>query len=173
MGKLYLKMKREDPERKKLGYLPYIATHSRASVGTLLAASFCERLNSAGNNGKPLQWLLDCHSTCLLSEPAKQPHVPERFAGRVFAVLSARGRLPNVPVIININKHGRYKCSLCNDSSGMKCSHARSVKSAESKFESKSRAEVHAIDFEEGNGSAPAIRSRGPFGRVVPSEGGA
>jgi hypothetical protein len=48
MGKLYLKMKRDDPELKKLGYLPYMATHSRASVGTLLAASFCERINSAG-----------------------------------------------------------------------------------------------------------------------------
>ena len=37
----------EDKDRSKYGYLPYIATASRASLGTLLASSFCERVNSA------------------------------------------------------------------------------------------------------------------------------
>ena len=49
LGLLYKKMKRDDPERKRLGFLPYMATHSRAGVGSLLAASFCERINSAGS----------------------------------------------------------------------------------------------------------------------------
>ncbi|KAJ1450411.1 hypothetical protein M885DRAFT_621721 [Pelagophyceae sp. CCMP2097] len=39
----------EDPDRKKYGYLPYMATHSRGGVGSLLASSFCERINSAAN----------------------------------------------------------------------------------------------------------------------------
>ena len=30
------------------GYLPAMATHSRASIGSLLASSFCERINSGG-----------------------------------------------------------------------------------------------------------------------------
>ncbi|KAJ1447811.1 hypothetical protein M885DRAFT_541379 [Pelagophyceae sp. CCMP2097] len=39
----------EDPDRKKYGHLPYMATHSRGGVGSLLASSFCERINFAAN----------------------------------------------------------------------------------------------------------------------------
>jgi hypothetical protein len=39
----------EDPEKKSFGYLPYMATASRASIAALLASSFCERVNSATN----------------------------------------------------------------------------------------------------------------------------
>mmetsp|Transcript_19067 Transcript_19067/g.47859 ORF Transcript_19067/g.47859 Transcript_19067/m.47859 type:complete len:120 (+) Transcript_19067:2055-2414(+) len=39
----------EDTDSTIYGFLPYIATHSRASVGTLLASSYAERINSAAN----------------------------------------------------------------------------------------------------------------------------
>jgi hypothetical protein len=39
----------DDPDRKKYGYLPIMATHSRGSIGTLLSSSFAERINSAAN----------------------------------------------------------------------------------------------------------------------------
>jgi hypothetical protein len=38
-----------DQDRKQYGYLPYMATGSRGSLGALLASSFCERVNSAAN----------------------------------------------------------------------------------------------------------------------------
>ncbi len=38
--------KRKDP---KYGFLPYMATHSRGSVSSLLASSYVERINSAVN----------------------------------------------------------------------------------------------------------------------------
>ena len=39
----------EDPDASKYGFLPYMATHSRGSVGSLLASSYPERINSAAN----------------------------------------------------------------------------------------------------------------------------
>ena len=38
-----------DPTREKFGFLPYMATGSKASVGSHLASSFAERINSAAN----------------------------------------------------------------------------------------------------------------------------
>jgi len=40
---------KDDPDRKKYGYLPLMATHSRGSIGSLLSSSFAERINSAAN----------------------------------------------------------------------------------------------------------------------------
>ena len=48
LGSFYQRLIESDPDRKKFGYLPFMATHSVASVGSLLSASFCERINSAG-----------------------------------------------------------------------------------------------------------------------------
>ena len=42
-------MIRADPDRARFGYLPYMATGSKASVGAFLASSYAERVNSAGN----------------------------------------------------------------------------------------------------------------------------
>ena len=49
MGKLVLCMIEMDPTREKFGVLPYTATGSCASISKMLAQSFAERLNSAGN----------------------------------------------------------------------------------------------------------------------------
>ena len=38
-----------DPTGTVFGYLPQMATTSRGSIGAYLAASFCERINSAAN----------------------------------------------------------------------------------------------------------------------------
>jgi len=38
-----------DPTGTVFGYLPQMATTSRNSIGAFLAASFCERINSAAN----------------------------------------------------------------------------------------------------------------------------
>ena len=43
------KLLNDDGDGTKYGFLPYMATHSRASVGSLLASSFAERINSAAN----------------------------------------------------------------------------------------------------------------------------
>jgi hypothetical protein len=48
LGKLIQKWIAATPTRNVFGYLPFMATHSRASVGSLLASSYCERVNSAG-----------------------------------------------------------------------------------------------------------------------------
>jgi hypothetical protein len=37
------------PDASNYGFLPYMATHSRGSVGSLLASSYAERVNSAAN----------------------------------------------------------------------------------------------------------------------------
>jgi hypothetical protein len=39
----------EDETASQYGFLPYMATHSRGSVGSLLASSYAERINSAAN----------------------------------------------------------------------------------------------------------------------------
>jgi hypothetical protein len=49
MGHILKQFITEDPDRKKYGHLPYMATGSKASIGALLASSFCERINSAAN----------------------------------------------------------------------------------------------------------------------------
>ena len=42
-------MIRSDPDRATFGYLPYMATGSKASCGSFLASSYAERVNSAAN----------------------------------------------------------------------------------------------------------------------------
>jgi hypothetical protein len=49
VASLITKIMKEDPDRALYGYLPYMATHSRASLGTVLASSFAERINSGGS----------------------------------------------------------------------------------------------------------------------------
>jgi hypothetical protein len=44
-----LEYKDEDPDASKYGLLPYMATHSRGPVGSLVASSYAERINSAAN----------------------------------------------------------------------------------------------------------------------------
>jgi len=39
----------KDKDRSKYGWLPKIATCSKGSIGSLLAVSFCERINSCAN----------------------------------------------------------------------------------------------------------------------------
>jgi len=39
----------KDQDRRKYGWLPKMATCSKGSIGSLLAASFCERTNSCAN----------------------------------------------------------------------------------------------------------------------------
>jgi hypothetical protein len=39
----------KDKDRKKYGWLPKMATCSKGSIGSLLASSFCERINSCAN----------------------------------------------------------------------------------------------------------------------------
>ena len=46
---IYDAMIRADPDRARFGYLPYMATGSKASVGAFLASSYAERVNSAAN----------------------------------------------------------------------------------------------------------------------------
>lgn len=49
LGRFFNILKTEDQDGSKYGHLPYMATHSRGSVGSLLASSFVERINSAAN----------------------------------------------------------------------------------------------------------------------------
>jgi hypothetical protein len=42
-------LKKEDKDASRYGFLRYMATHSRGSVGSLLASSYSERVNSAAN----------------------------------------------------------------------------------------------------------------------------
>ncbi len=49
LGRVLNILKDEDPDASKYGFLPYMATHSRGSVGSLLASSYAERINSAAN----------------------------------------------------------------------------------------------------------------------------
>ena len=39
----------KDKDHKKYGWLPKMATCSKGSIGSLLASSFCERINSSAN----------------------------------------------------------------------------------------------------------------------------
>ena len=39
----------KDKDRSKYGWLPKMATCSKGSIGSLLASSFCERINSCAN----------------------------------------------------------------------------------------------------------------------------
>ena len=49
VGKIIRAIMKEDPTQEHYGYLPVMATASKASIGALLASSFCERINSAAN----------------------------------------------------------------------------------------------------------------------------
>jgi adenylosuccinate synthase len=49
MGRVLNILKDEDPNASKYDFLPYMATHSRGSVGSLRASSYAERINSAAN----------------------------------------------------------------------------------------------------------------------------
>ena len=39
----------KDPDRALFGYIPIMATTCKGSIGALLSASFCERINSCAN----------------------------------------------------------------------------------------------------------------------------
>ena len=47
LGRVLNILKDEDPDASKCGFLPYMATHSRGSVNSLLASSYAEYINSA------------------------------------------------------------------------------------------------------------------------------
>ena len=49
MGKYLREIIKSDPSRKKCECLPKIETESKVSIGTWLASSFLERLNSVAN----------------------------------------------------------------------------------------------------------------------------
>jgi len=49
LGRVLNILKNDDPDASQYGFLPYMATHSRGSVGSLLASSYAERINSAAN----------------------------------------------------------------------------------------------------------------------------
>ena len=49
LGRVFGILIKEDPDASKYGFLPYMATHSRGSVGSLLSSSYAERVNSATN----------------------------------------------------------------------------------------------------------------------------
>jgi len=44
----------KDKDRKKYGWLPKMATCSKGSIWSLLASSFCERINSCANQALTL-----------------------------------------------------------------------------------------------------------------------
>jgi len=48
----------KDPDRALFGYIPIMATTCKGSIGALLSASFCERINSCANQISPLATLL-------------------------------------------------------------------------------------------------------------------
>ena len=49
MGKVLKQIITLDPKKEQFGYIPYMATMSRGSIGAFSASSFCERINSAAN----------------------------------------------------------------------------------------------------------------------------
>ena len=49
LGRVLSILKQEDPDDSNYGFLPYVVTHSRDSVGSLLASSYAEHVNSAVN----------------------------------------------------------------------------------------------------------------------------
>jgi len=55
MGRVYIYSKQRiskgmfDDDEFDFGYLPKMATTSKGSIGSLLASSFCERINSQAN----------------------------------------------------------------------------------------------------------------------------
>mmetsp|Transcript_22571 Transcript_22571/g.56025 ORF Transcript_22571/g.56025 Transcript_22571/m.56025 type:complete len:140 (+) Transcript_22571:1415-1834(+) len=82
----------EDSACSKFGFLPCMATHSRASVGTLLSASYAERINSAANliltDGNTLldDDEIDMCSVLRMNEPFMEfmrEHYP-KVAGQTF-----------------------------------------------------------------------------------------
>ena len=49
MGPIIKTLVEEDRDGSKFGHLPVMTTASKASIGALLASSFCERINSGAN----------------------------------------------------------------------------------------------------------------------------
>jgi len=49
LGRVLSILKQQDPDASNCGFLPYMDIHSRGSVGSLLASSYAERVNSAAN----------------------------------------------------------------------------------------------------------------------------
>ena len=49
-GKVYKNLEERDPERKKYGLIPKMAAGSKGCIGSLLAASFCEQVNSVAKD---------------------------------------------------------------------------------------------------------------------------
>ena len=49
LGRVMKQVISVDPKKEQFGFLPYMTTTSRGSVGAFLASSFCERKNSAAN----------------------------------------------------------------------------------------------------------------------------
>jgi hypothetical protein len=47
LGRVLSILKQQDPDASNYGFLPYMDIHSRGSVGSLLASSYAERVNSA------------------------------------------------------------------------------------------------------------------------------
>jgi hypothetical protein len=62
LGILFKKLIADDPDRKKYGYLPYMATHSYFSCGSLQSSSFSERVNSAAS------MVLSIRNSCMSDE---------------------------------------------------------------------------------------------------------
>ena len=50
IGKLYKKIMLNDPERKRYGFIPLMASCSRGELGALNAESFSERMLSCAND---------------------------------------------------------------------------------------------------------------------------
>ena len=49
LGRVMKQIISVDPKKEQFGFLPYMTTTSRGSVGAFLASSFCKRINSAAN----------------------------------------------------------------------------------------------------------------------------
>jgi hypothetical protein len=58
MGRVMKKLIKQDPDKKRFGYLPMMAVASLGSIGGFLAASFCDRINSCANLARAHGWKL-------------------------------------------------------------------------------------------------------------------
>ena len=79
IGRIYNRMKTQPG----FGLLPLMATHSRVGVSTMLASSFCERMNSAGN-------LLVTKKTTRLNTDMVDKRVTLRMNADIMAALETR-----------------------------------------------------------------------------------
>ena len=78
LGRLFCKWR----EAQTFGHLPHMATHSRASVGSFLASSFSERINSGGkmtfneSNVNLSEEYLDIRTTLRMNKDFMRTHYP-------------------------------------------------------------------------------------------------